>query len=614
MSLPRSVLTALCALVLVALAPAQIRRAAAEAPPPPAEPLPWNELLVRDARIAFKKPPIDAQREITEGLLDPDGHALALFALGAAGELSEWPLLFSTAAEAEESQRRAAILAMGELALGVEDPLKEIATTAEEPFASDAVLALARTGRTSARRFVEDLAANPGPLSEAAAASLHFAIDPSGAHESPSARYLLELRWRSATRYGTIDGQTYEVHLLRELYEDEDFVDQLVLRFAAELPDPGVRDHLMGALLSQGGRGAVRGCVRAMPKQLAELMDHELWAPANEDEWDALLRELEYGEVSLIAAYDLILHAADDAPFAARALRLLAMVRDPDAPARIIDRFGEFLGEDRVIALSGLAHVDDAQVIDFLRGLQNDEDPRVRAQALAGRARGRDPEAREELRRVLYDIEAEGWRTQLEMACHHADNTEVQAMLETVLPRLEGREEVLVASVLSLQGRIGARIVLRGAVEEGLPQGILGGLAARAIGRRPNSEDILVIRRFFPLEGRPNENLELALALLRRKDRALNSILSAALWKGPFDRSVLTARTIVEVGNWLALKGELDNVPRTARSVDLRRVGFACGEWGGYPVLEWLEENRRHGSADPVLQGALLGMLSTRTQ
>lgn len=46
----------------------------------------------------------------------------------------------------------------------------------------------------------------------------------------------------------------------------------------------------------------------------------------------------------------------------------------------------------------------------------------------------------------------------------------------------------------------------------------------------------------------------------------------------------------------------------------MRRVGFACGEWGGYPVLEWLEGKRMQGSADPVLQGALLGMLSTRTQ
>ncbi len=614
MSFPRLLLAALCALVPVAVAPAQIRRAAAEAPPLPPEPTPWAELLTRDARVAFKQPPLDAQRELTEGLLDADARALALFALGAAEELSEWPRLFSSAAEGEEAQRRAAILGMGELALGVEDPLKEIASAGEEPYASDALLALARTGRISARRFVEDVAANPGPQSEAAAAALHFAIDPGAASESPSARHLLELRWRSATRYGTIDGQTYEVHLLRELYEDEDFLDQLVLRFAAELPDPGVKDHLIGALTSQGGRGAVRACVRAMPKQLSDLMDHELWTPANDDEWDALLRELEYGEVGLVGAYNLIKHAAEGAPQQARALRLLAMVRDPDAAATIVDRFGEFEGEDRVILLSGLAHIDDAQVIDFLRGLSNDADPRVVAQALAGRARGRDPEAREELRRVLYDLEAEGWRTQLEMTCHHADDPEIQVMLETVMPRLDGREEVLVATVLSLQGRIGARIVLREAVEDGLPRGVLGGLAARAMGRRPNSEDIAVIRRMFPLEDRREENLELSLALLRRKDRALNSVLSAALWKGPFDRSVLAARLVVHVGNWLGLKGELDNVPRRARSVDLRRVGFACGEWGGYPVLEWLEENRRHGSADPVLQGALLGLLSTRTR
>ena len=191
----------------------------------------------------------------------------------------------------------------------------------------------------------------------------------------------------------------------------------------------------------------------------------------------------------------------------------------------------------------------------------------------------------------------------------------IQALLEALLPQLTGRPQVLVASVLSLQGRIGARDVLRTALEDGLPQGVLGGLAARALGFRPNSEDVAAVRRIFPLEGRETENLELALALLRRKDRdALKLILSAALWKGPFDRSVLTARVIVEVGNWLALKGELDNVPISAGTPDLRRVGFACGEWGGYPILEWLESKRKQGSADPVLQGALLGMLSTRTQ
>lgn len=615
MSLSRFLLAVCAVLGMVIDAPAQVRRAAAELPPEPAAPLPWTELVARDARIEFKKPPTDAQTELDSLDLSASEQELAIFALGAAGALQEWPRLFSHAAEGDTGLRRAAILGMGELRIGVEEELLKIVQANVEPFASDAVLALARTGRESARQRVERIAAGGGPLGNVAAESLHFVIDPVGSHELPSARHLLDLRWKSAIRYGTIDGQTWEVQLLLRLAENEEFLDQLILRFAAELPDIGVRDHLLNALIERGGRAAVRACVRAMPEQLAELMQHDLWNPANIDEWDALLRELERSEDMLSDSAGLLNAAFERSPYKARALRLLAVAGDPKAASTILATFGDYEGSERVTLLSGIAHFDDARVIDFLRGLKGDADPRLVAQALAGRARGRDEAARDELRVILNDQEHPRWRDHLEMTCHHADDPKIQALLEALLPQLTDRPRVLVASVLSLQSRIGARDVLRASVEDGLPQGVLGGLAARALGYRPNSEDVAAVRRIFPLEGRDTENLELALALLRRKDRdAVKLILAAALWKGPFDRSVLTARVIVEAGNWLALKGELDNVPITASTRDLRRVGFACGEWGGYPVLEWLESKRKQGSADPVLQGALLGMLSTRTQ
>jgi hypothetical protein len=615
MSLPRLILAAAAALCLVSVAPAQIRRAAAELPPEPVAPLSWSELVARDARIEFKKPPTDAQTELDSLDLSPAEQELAIFALGAAGALQEWPRLFSHATEGDENLRRAAILGMGELRMGVEAELLKIVQAGVEPYASDAILALARTGRDSARARVERIAAAGGDRGHIAAESLHFVIDPVGSHEIPSARYLLDLRWKSAIRYGTIDGQTWEVQLLLRLAENEEFLDHLILRYAAELPGISVRDHLLNALIERGGRAAVRACVRAMPEQLSQLMLNDLWNPADDGEWDALLRELERNEDLLSDSAGLLNAAFERSPYKARSLRLLAVARDPKAAAAILETFGEYTGEDRVVLLSGLAHFDDARVIDFLRGLKDDADPRVVAQALAGRARGRDEGARDELRLILGDQAHPQWRNYLEMTCHQADEIKIQVLLEALLPHLDGRPRVLVASVLSLNGRIGAREVLRAAVEDGLPQGVLGGLAARALGRRPNSEDVIAVRRIFPLESRDTENLELALALLRRKDGdALKLVLSAALWRGPFDRSVLTARVIIETGNWLALKGELDNVPLSASTRDLRRVGFACGEWGGYPVLEWLEKKRRQGSADPVLQGALLGLLSTRTQ
>jgi hypothetical protein len=59
-----------------------------------------------------------------------------------------------------------------------------------------------------------------------------------------------------------------------------------------------------------------------------------------------------------------------------------------------------------------------------------------------------------------------------------------------------------------------------------------------------------------------------------------------------------------------ALIDELDTAPRTAGDRDLRRVGFAIGEWGGLSAVEKLARERRE--TDPGLQGALLGALAAR--
>ena len=47
---------------------------------------------------------------------------------------------------------------------------------------------------------------------------------------------------------------------------------------------------------------------------------------------------------------------------------------------------------------------------------------------------------------------------------------------------------------------------------------------------------------------------------------------------------------------------------------DRRRVGFAAGVWGGVEYMNTLARELRWASGDPALQGALLGVLSTRTQ
>ena len=59
------------------------------------------------------------------------------------------------------------------------------------------------------------------------------------------------------------------------------------------------------------------------------------------------------------------------------------------------------------------------------------------------------------------------------------------------------------------------------------------------------------------------------------------------------------------------LHDELASAPTEARPEDLRRIGYALGQWGGLAAVEALA--RRRGSGDPALQGAYLGALATRT-
>ena len=77
------------------------------------------------------------------------------------------------------------------------------------------------------------------------------------------------------------------------------------------------------------------------------------------------------------------------------------------------------------------------------------------------------------------------------------------------------------------------------------------------------------------------------------------------------NRSILTGAAFVEVSSIEALRQELELPPRNATTRDLRRVGFALGEWGGIKQVDAL--GLRTSSGDPALQGALLGALAART-
>ena len=104
---------------------------------------------------------------------------------------------------------------------------------------------------------------------------------------------------------------------------------------------------------------------------------------------------------------------------------------------------------------------------------------------------------------------------------------------------------------------------------------------------------------------------ERTLALAKARDPKILPLLRAALWDEPLHRSILAGALIIDVAGVDALRDELQHPSLDASLRDLRRVGFALGEFGGLEQVEILGE--RLGSVDPALQGALLGALAART-
>jgi hypothetical protein len=138
-------------------------------------------------------------------------------------------------------------------------------------------------------------------------------------------------------------------------------------------------------------------------------------------------------------------------------------------------------------------------------------------------------------------------------------------------------------------------------------------LLVRALSRRPTPQDLEVMTDLFPQPGEEALNLELATSLAALSSPVVRPLLRAALWQGEFDVSILAGFLMAAADGDRSLIEEIRRPPPGATVGDLRRVGFALGEWGGVEALSKL--SRQTGSAaGPEMQGALLGALASRTQ
>ncbi len=229
----------------------------------------------------------------------------------------------------------------------------------------------------------------------------------------------------------------------------------------------------------------------------------------------------------------------------------------------------------------------------------------------AGAGQGRPAAGADASAERLTPLSREGAQLVEALAAASADRR-VRDLLSIARARASDSLRLKVDAELAYHGETRSRVALRERLRDERPRGVDGARAIASLARGYGLGDLELVRELFPLGDDLEVDVELALALIVARDAAVVPLLRAALWSEPWNRSVLAAALLVAQGGIDALRAELTRPPAGVTERDLRRVGFALGEWGGASEVDRLAG--RVGAADPALQGALLGALSARTR
>ncbi len=575
----------------------------------------WEDLVQRDARLSFTPGGArEARADLEAGIEVPILGAVALMALGSGGAVTDRPRLEDAARNGTDLERPAAVLALGELNPPGVAVLRAIAAEGDPVLAPCAAFALARAGTPDARATVEGWATGAGELAAAARAALAFADAPGNqvAARTPTAELFLNLRWGAARLYGFVDGMKWKVQLADELAQNERFLDRVVLTAARELRAGPRRDHILELVLAGGPAERLRGATLCMPSKLAKLIESGLWRPANDAEWSAILDEIVRRGPE--AEYQALLMLAAEVPAVARRAGLLLLAAGTAEAWDLVGDEALAPEPDRRVAIAeALGGVRNADRVTDLTRLRRDQDARVRAAALVALVRVGDDPAVDTLKDILDGGESAARSNAIEMLCRASHDNKLHGYLDDilVLSDITDDERLLVEVSLALHGRISMRESLRTKLLEERGAFALRELLVRALAQGADQRDLAVMRELFPIEDAFELNVELAVALIVNRDQAAVGLLRVAMWRPPWNRSVLAAGLLARLGGVQALHDELGSPPPRAGEEDFRRVGFALGEFGGLAEVEVLARRRRSG--DPALQGAYLGALSTRT-
>lgn len=576
----------------------------------------WRALIERDRRLSYTGRTAAEARTVLEATTSTEEkRAIAAMALGCSGSVVERARLERTVKIGSDLERRAAILALGEMSAGPDDLLDAWIAKEPEPIAECALLSLLRCDRGAGRRRVEEIAADPKQrLASAAADLLVFVADPSASRPSRAGALLLRLRWEAARIYGLVDGQGWQGLIVRRYATDVEFMTDLVLSTSPRLHTPALRDHVFALLNSSTSFTRLRAAIDVLPIELSDLVENDLWKPKNPIEWTVVVDEIDTKRLERLTMP--ILRAAAEIPAVRyRAIALLSLAGDEEL-TQLLGLDGSKLSiDDRVQVCLAIGAQKDAGWLERFANFAEDKNPRVRSAFTVAAYRLGSKKAAKDIPVILAEVDHVEHSAMVNALGAAVRDPGVAVLLENRLLEAEGDEKTLIATFLCLDGRLVGRSFVRAALlSEPPPEGIVAARLVRALRKNSSAEDLEVFRTLFPTDGDRHLDRELALALLERGEPVVLPILRAAIWQRDLDLSLIAAGVLADLQGVRALLDELRVPPADASSNDLRRVGFAIGEWGGVDAVELLARELRYSTGSPALQGALLGALSTRTQ
>ena len=594
---------------------------AQEAAPPRGDGL---ELFERNERTDFDRRSASIAREDFDDL-DPGapGRGVALLTLGAAGAVDARALMLEEAGPSRDPEDRlAAIFALGEMGTRIGpaiDALVDLSSDEDPTLRTAAMVALIRTGTDAGRQRVAEIAFGSDRRAREARELLAFAADPRSADIPTAYRRLYLLRWDAARVYGFVDGEVWAAALLAELTDNEAFLEALTLQLVLDLKIRESKDHLLEALLGGGGVRRIIVSAQQMPIIVETMIESGVWRPADWKEWKWLMLTILHEELAYLFPRTIRMAVAQPATEAPA----VALLQAKDG------RFGDLVeraltNEDpsvRALTAFALGASGNADYVQRLTEVSTDPVAWVRANAIgalvrlgapvgvvkAGQILAVPPDQREpRMASYLFQV--------FERAAPDGD---VLEFLQQIAPRVEGTDRAAVDAILLLHSRepVDTKVLRRElpGMAPTAPEAIIG---ARALSKRPGARDLRVMARLFPREKAVDMNLELASGLARSGHRSVEPMLQRAVWELPWNLSVLAAGVVKATYGQRTLISWAVNPPVDATEEDVRRLGYAIGEWGGMPAVDELRKrmNATSGADLPALQGAILGALASRTR